>query len=185
MEKRPADRENLPNRNDAATNREHQHDNFPGYPHYPPRQDIEGANSDAEQTDVDLENFSRNTWTAARDETPARRGEEPSDDLARAEDFGIRMGTEADVTEEDLTLLGDPDRDLDGGDDELIDHYEGLDDTDFDGEPLNERTGTLAATGDDLDLPDDEADPDDEENDYFSLGGDKDSLEDDQAGDTF
>ena len=91
-----------------------------------------------------------------------------------------------------MALLGDPYLDQDGGDDELMDNYQGLDDTDLDGDPLNEYAGTVSATGDDLDMPDVELDNagtamtlDDEENDYFSLGGDKDSLEDDQAGDNF
>jgi hypothetical protein len=92
------------------------------------------------------------------------------------------MGTEADVTPEDLALLGDPDQDMDMNEDELI-RKEGLDDTDLDGDPLNEAAVDEDSTGDDLDIPeeDDHDDPkkdtDDEENDYYSLGGgDKDAL---------
>ena len=96
------------------------------------------------------------------------------------EDTKIVMGTEADVTEEDLAMLGPRDQDMDGGDDELI-RKEGLDDTDFDGDPLNEAITDIDSTGDDLDIP--EADGDDrekeasgqgdEENKYYSLGSDK------------
>jgi len=95
------------------------------------------------------------------------------------DDVEIVMGTEADVTKEDLLLLGDKDQDMDMGDDELI-SKEGLDDTDFDGELLNEAVSNTDTTGDDLDIP--EADEDnpasdalgqgDEENNYYSLGSD-------------
>ncbi len=86
------------------------------------------------------------------------------------------MGTEADVTEEDLLLLGDPDQDMDEGDDELSSN-EGLDDVDFEGDPLNEAASDAFTTGDDLDIPvADGSDPEadamgqgDEENDYYSL----------------
>lgn len=90
----------------------------------------------------------------------------------------IVMGTEADVTKEDLMLLGDKDKDMDMGDDELISN-EGLDDTDFDGEPLNENVADMNTTGYDLDttgVNDDNpansalGQGDDEENNYYSLG---------------
>jgi len=97
------------------------------------------------------------------------------------DDLGIVMGTEADVTEEDLALLGSKEQDLDGGEDEMF-AKAGLDDTDFEGEPLNEAATDMASTGDDLDLPDenmnnprtDALGQGDEENDYYSLGSDKD-----------
>lgn len=82
----------------------------------------------------------------------------------------IRMGTDADVTPEDLEMLGDPDEDLDGGDDELVARG-GLDDTDDEGDLLNEGIADLDTTGDELDLP--YSDEDDEENDYYSLPGDE------------
>jgi hypothetical protein len=97
------------------------------------------------------------------------------------DDTKIVMGTEADVTPEDLALLGDPDQDMDMNEDELI-RKEGLDDTDFEGDPLNEAAVDEDSTGDDLDFPEDDKDDpkkviDDEENDYYSLGsGDKDAL---------
>lgn len=97
------------------------------------------------------------------------------------DDVEIVMGTEADVTEEDLAMLGDKDQDMDMNEDELV-RKEGLDDTDFDGDPLNEAAVNEDSTGDDLDMPesgDEDArkEIDDEENDYYSLGGgDKDAL---------
>ena len=103
------------------------------------------------------------------------------------DEVGIVMGTEADVTKEDIETLGDKDQDMDLGEDELAGN-EGLDDTDFDGDPLNEAAVDASSTGDDLDIPDtgetpsprskrktnDAMDQGDEENDYYSLGGDKD-----------
>ncbi|RYY16394.1 MAG: hypothetical protein EOO04_27015 [Chitinophagaceae bacterium] len=95
------------------------------------------------------------------------------------EDLGIVMGTEADVTDEDLLSLGDKEQDMDGGDDEMYNNA-GLDDTDFDGEPLNEAASDMSTTGEDLDMPEEAQnnpkrkgmDQGDEENDYYSLGSD-------------
>jgi hypothetical protein len=122
---------------------------------------------------------------AMSDTTPASDDEEGIQDgkdiLEEDDDTKIVMGTEADVTAEDLAMLGDPDQDMDLNDDELV-RKEGLDDTDFDGDPLNEAAVDEASTGDDLDVPEEEEDDekkteDDEENDYYSLGGgDKDAL---------
>lgn len=118
------------------------------------------------------------TTIASNDEEGIRDGK---DILEEDDDTKIVMGTEADVTAEDLALLGDPDQDMDMGEDELI-RKEGLDDTDFDGDPLNEAAVAEDSTGDDLDMPEEDNDDpkkemDDEENDYYSLGGgDKDAL---------
>jgi hypothetical protein len=120
------------------------------------------------------------------DSTPSsddEEGIENGKDLMEEDDeVEIVMGTEADVTEEDLILLGAKDKDMDGGEDEEVRNIM-LDNTDEDGEPLNESVGM---TGDDLDIPEaDENEPagdamgqGDEENNYFSLGSDtNDNLE--------
>jgi hypothetical protein len=118
------------------------------------------------------------TTISSDDEEGIRDGK---DILAEDDNVEIVMGTEADVTEEDLALLGDPDQDMDMNEDELV-RKEGLDDTDLDGDPLNEAAVDEDSTGDDLDMPnegDDDArkEIEDEENDYYSLGGgDKDAL---------
>jgi hypothetical protein len=118
------------------------------------------------------------TTIASDDEEGIRDGK---DILAEDDNVDIVMGTEADVTEEDLALLGDKDQDMDMNEDELV-RKEGLDDTDLDGDPLNEAATNEDGTGDDLDIPnsgDEDArkEMDDEENDYYSLGGgDKDAL---------
>jgi hypothetical protein len=79
----------------------------------------------------------------------------------------IVMGTEADVTAEDLKVLGRVDQDLDEGDDEML-RQEGLDDTDNEGEPLNEGVADIGSSGKDLDVPTDDKDDDDEENEFYS-----------------
>jgi len=118
---------------------------------------------------------------ASDDEEGLRDGK---DIFEEDDDTKIVMGTDADVTADDLTLLGDPDQDQDMNEDELI-RKEGLDDTDADGDLLNEATSNEDSTGDDLDIPDaDNSEPDadamgqgDEENNYYSLGGgDNDAL---------
>lgn len=95
-------------------------------------------------------------------------------------DDDIVMGTEADVTEEDLELLGDKDEDQDGGDDEDM-KGSSLDNTDNDGDPLNEASGNDIKTGADLDVPSSELDDtnedigeEDEENNYYSQSDNKD-----------
>lgn len=94
------------------------------------------------------------------------------------DDVAFLMGTDADVTVDDLLLLGDPDKDQDGLEDEQI-RNEGLDDTDFDGDLLNEAIVDNDSTGEDLTVPGsdlDDADEaigaEDEENNYYSLGSD-------------
>ncbi len=84
----------------------------------------------------------------------------------------IVMGTEADVTADDLVQLGDKDQDMDGGDDELTGNAK-VDDTDEDGDKLNDA--------DDLDVPGSELDDDnedigeeDEENNYYSQSDNRD-----------
>ncbi|HRI61377.1 MAG TPA: hypothetical protein PK228_16670 [Saprospiraceae bacterium] len=193
----PAGDRPLVKHNDPDNSRENQDLDFPGYPHYPARQDVLDPRNDQEQVDTDVENLSRTTWTAARDEAVNHLREEkqpggitteattdellPGDD--DTENLADVLDPEAEVTEEDLALLGDPEQDLDGLDDEGMGNYKGLDDTDFDGTPLNENSYIGVDGGSDLDMPSEELhnsgtamEQEDEENDYFSLGADKETA---------
>lgn len=83
-------------------------------------------------------------------------------------DDDIVMGTDADVTEEDIKTLGAKDQDMDMGEDEEMEG-KGLDDIE------TGEAGGLDRTGDDLDVPGSELDDDnedigeeDEENNYYS-----------------
>jgi len=64
-----------------------------------------------------------------------------------------------------------------------------LDDTDNEGDPLNEKTSANAISGSDLDVPgaeednpDEEIGEEDEENNSYSLGGDDNSINEERSG---
>lgn len=146
---------------------------FPGYPHYPSDQDITNPANGIKKTNADVErlaNSKRLSSQAASDE----RNEEPARDDEEDDDL-IVPGTEADVTEEDLIALGDPDADQDMNDDELIqgnarvDYVESEDDLDIPGAELDDEDDAMGQG--------------DEENNYYSLGGDRhENLDEDPAG---
>ncbi len=138
---------------------------FPGYPHYPAKEDIMNQ-KDVERVDADVDDLSRSNLTSSAlpdksVKTPQASDEQPA--LGDMDDDAIAK-TDADVTAEDLIALGEQDADLG-------------------------RREELAVTGDDLDVPgaeDDDANEDigeeDEENNYYSLGGDAhENLEEDKA----
>lgn len=155
---------------------------FPGYPHYPKTEDIMDGRSDAERVNIDVENLPNfhNTTIPHKlnpgTETERSTGSTPTD-ADMDTDLEIEMGTDADVTPEERKMLDDdmyyPTQD----EDRLREAR--LDDTDLDGEPLNEESfgSGQAETGSDLDM-DTDADTTasdamgqgDEENQYFSLG---------------
>lgn len=156
---------------------------FPGYPHYPKTEDIMDSRSDAERVNVNVENLP-NFYNAT---SPHRLNPEAQNERATGStptgsdmdiDLGIEMGTEADVTPEERKLLEDDTYYPTQDEDRL--RQARLDDTDFDGEPLNEEGFGVgqAESGSDLDM-DASADETnneamglgDEENQYFSLGG--------------
>lgn len=171
---------------------------LPGYPHYPAREDITNPDNNNGKVNFNEENIALpevNDIPGQERITPAPLGMMADTTISSDDEEGIRngkdifgdddddvkivMGTEADVTAEDLQLLGAREEDMDMGDDESMASMQGLDDTDFDGEKLNEGSGTMASTGADLDLPtaeggnlDEALGQGDEENDYFSLGSD-------------
>jgi hypothetical protein len=115
------------------------------------------------------------TTISSDDEEGVRDGKDLLADNGE-EDLDIVMGTEADVTKDDLALLGDEDQDMDAGEDELVGKA-ALDDIDDEGDALNESGSDMS--GGDLDIPEKpEDEDDDEENDYYSLGSDdKDDLD--------
>jgi hypothetical protein len=167
--------EEVPDSNDAKIDQD-----FPGYPHYPAKDDILNPDNHTERVDIDIENITpkgRNVDVQLKENsirpsdefvnTPFEEAVEEKDD-----DIGIVPGTEADVTEEDLILLGERDQDMDMGEDEEI-----------------KRVGSLLdQAGDEMDMPGTELDDanesigeEDEENNYYSLGGDRhENLEEDR-----
>jgi hypothetical protein len=168
---------------------------FPGYPHYPAKEDILNPENHTERINANVENL---THDSLRNEpaNPDKKKEMTAANPSEIEDFddlGIVMGTEADVTDEDLKILGDPNRDSDMDEDEELfsdgsgGAFGATEETvsDLDSRDLRDE---LERTGDDLDIPDADLDETggslgqvDEENSYYSLGGDRqeDNLETD------
>lgn len=127
---------------------------FPGYPHYPAREDIMDKRNDFEKENIDVENIpnSKNiSGVSQRFSSPEDQQNNEQDDL------GIREGTEADVDDDDLAILNSTDAEI--------------------GRPQNVSNEEM---GSDLDVPGSELDDEnealgeeDEENNYYSLGGDR------------
>jgi hypothetical protein len=168
--------EEVPESNDEKIDQD-----FPGYPHYPAKDDILNPENHTERVDIEIENITpagRNVDVQLKEKSL-----QPASDLVNApfeqtvdtddDDIGIVAGTEADVTEEDLLILGEVDQDMDFGEDEEI----------------KSNGSLLDLTGDELDVPGTELDDanesigeEDEENNYYSLGGDNhENLEEDRS----
>jgi hypothetical protein len=139
---------------------------FPGYPHYPAKDDIMNQ-KDIERVDADVDDLSRSNLTSSAlpdKSIKSPQADEPPPQLGDMDDDEFVEGTEADVTPDDLIALGEKDADFG-------------------------RRDELAVSGDDLDVPGAENDDaneeigeEDEENNYYSLGGDAhDNLEEDKS----
>ncbi len=174
---------------------EHIDQDFPGYPHYPAKDDIMNPQNHTERIEAGVENLTHDELQENGKKKAMPTPQAPTtNDGEEGDDLGIVMGTEADVTDEDIANLGDPDRDFDMDEDEEIfsdgsaSAFGGTEETvdDLDSKDLRDE---LNRTGDDLDVPgseDDDADEnlgeEDEENNYYSLGGDRrDNIEDDPS----
>lgn len=161
---------------------------FPGYPHYPAKEDIMNPENHTKRVDINVENLTRsglkNTTPELQKETPNMNEAQPQENTGAAE------GNEADVTPEDIKNLESISRDK--GEDEEIESdgsasaFTATEETvsDLDEEDLVdelERTGgDLDVPGEELDDPDEAIGEEDEENNYYSLGGDEmNNLEED------
>jgi hypothetical protein len=146
---------------------------LPGYPHYPSDEDIMNPQTGFKKISADEElansrNLSERMVGNTRNEAANENVADDDDDIK------IVRGTEADVTKEDLELLGARDGDQDLGDDEMVQASARVDDI--------PEEGDLDVPGADLDDDDEELGEEDEENNYYSLGGDRhESLEEDQS----
>jgi hypothetical protein len=99
------------------------------------------------------------------------------DDDDEEEDADIMMGTEADISPGEISMLEQTDSDMPTDDDMRL-KAAGLDQVDFEGEAINEGSMTTNVSGSDLDdAGTDSDDPmesigeEDEENNLYSLGG--------------
>ncbi len=143
----------------------HNIDKFQGYPHYPASEDITLAGNNNGKVALNADN------------APAPPFNDTIDD--RDMEARIVPGTDADITPEDIWLLESSGQNMDTPDGRNL-IGSALDNTDADGDPLNEDGSTLTdLSGADLDVPGSAADDadeligeEDEENNYYSLGGD-------------
>lgn len=145
---------------------------LPGYPHYPPQDDIMNPQHGFKKINADEE--LANSKKISGRIVGENKSENANQEQEENDDIKIIRGTEADVTKEDLELLGSRDSDQDMGDDELVHANARVDDV--------PEEGDLDVPGADLDDSDEELGEEDEENNYYSLGGDRhENLEEDQA----
>jgi hypothetical protein len=146
--------------NDAKTDQD-----FPGYPHYPAKEDIMDQRTGSHKVDMNVENLAgarnktgvsqRFTRTQENQRNSSPQAQQPADE--NNDDLKIRPGTEADVNDDDLATLNSTNDEI--------------------GTPQNVSTEDLNT---DLDVPGSELDDDnenigeeDEENNYYSLGGNR------------
>ena len=140
---------------------------FPGYPHYPAKDDILNPENYTERVDLDVENLTRShnirpDHIKNIEGTPEVEPDFTQVPEEEGEDLEMVPGTDADVTAEDLAILGPRDGDMDMDEDEDL-----------------KARGWQPITGKDLDIPDADLDgkdalgQGDEENSYYSLGGDR------------
>lgn len=142
---------------------------MPGYPSYPAEEDMMSLTSPIEKVDMDVEEItsaeksSSNIPAMSKVDTFRPVGSAADEDLD--EDLEFVPGNDADVTEEEIEALGDPDGDLDEGEDEIYKRAE-LDPLEIDEEPLD-------IPGAELDDDMEALGTEDEENNYYSLGDDE------------
>ena len=147
------------NSNDEKTDQD-----FPGYPHYPAKEDIMDERTGTHQVDLDVENLpsGRNATGVSQRFISGKGNEDDEKKKIRnrnreKEDVELQMGNESDVNEDDLVALNATNAEI--------------------GTPQNVSNDDLNM---DLDVPGSELDDEneligeeDEENNYYSLGGDR------------
>lgn len=151
---------------------------FPGYPHYPAKEDIMNQRTGVHRVDADLENSgtgpnasgvnqrfvdeSRKNASDAMTPQPRNGRNDLEDDLE------LSTGNDADVNSDDLAALNSTDAEI--------------------GRPQNvsneDLNTDLDVPGSELDDEDEARGEEDEENNYYSLGGDRHEAqeEDPQSG---
>ena len=114
--------------------------------------------------------------------------------IASSDEEGDRIWEESDVAEStdvsplEKRLLDQSANDMPTRDDQAL-RRASLDETDDEGDPLNERVSANAVSGSDLDVPGADEDDqnedigeEDEENNPYSLGGDENSVNEERSG---
>ncbi|MCY7420570.1 MAG: hypothetical protein LH478_02380 [Chitinophagaceae bacterium] len=156
-----------------ASNDEKIDEDFPGYPHYPAKEDILNPANNEGREKVDVENLTR-AHKIPKENIHNSRLSDTGDELVTDEtdeddDLSVNKN-EADLTADDLMILGAKDGTLNMGleDDQFIKQDAGVTNT----ENMPDIPGA------DLDDESEDIGEEDEENNYYSIGGDNhDNLE--------
>ena len=146
------------------SNDERTDQDFPGYPHYPAKEDIMDKRTDSHRVDMDVENLpnSRNTsgvnqrFLAGQDRQSTENAMTPQPGLGN-DNLDIQMGNDADVNEDDLAVLNATDAEI--GVPQNVSNEDLNTDLDIPGSELDDRNESIGE--------------EDEENNYYSLGGDR------------
>lgn len=142
---------------------------LPGYPHYPPEEDIMNPKSGFKKIHADEELANSRRLSSMLLNEKLHRGV-PDDSSEQLDNSEKVRGT---LSNEDLTILGEKEEDMDLGDDELVPKAR-VDDL------PNEQD--LDVPGSDLDDFNETKGEEDEENNYYSIGGDRhENLEEDPS----
>ncbi len=156
---------------------------FPGYPQYPASEDI--TNNEQEVPLNEETNPKRPLSEAGKPGMPP--GETLGETDTKKGDPLVTSDA-SNVSNEERALLDESERGMDGSDDEMAPARAHLDETDLDGDPLNESSGRENFLGDDLVVPGSELDDanenigsEDEENNYYSLSDNNDRNEPDNG----
>ncbi|HKH60229.1 MAG TPA: hypothetical protein VKA49_05330 [Flavitalea sp.] len=151
--------------NERLQNSEGENEEFPGYPHYPAQEDIMHPANKMEKIAPDPEKLTRSgAYLDKKPEKPVSSSLDTPDETG--DDLVIVPGTEADVTRDDLIILGE--QNIENDEEDTTDSKTLLGDLDAE----------LDVPGEELDDANEEIGEEDEENNYYSLGGDsKENLE--------
>ena len=136
---------------------------FPGYPHYPAREDIMDERTGTKQVNLDVENIpsGRNAtgvsqrFISGKDKN--KEEGEKDQNSTEEEDLDLQMGTDADVDEDDLAILNSTNAEI--GTPQNVSNEELNSDMDIPGSELDDENEMIGE--------------EDEENNYYSLGGDR------------
>ena len=143
---------------DSAGNKD---ENFPGYPHYPEKEDILSNASGMHRADADIEEIPRSGKMDPEKLAALKEDDVPSPVSDKPGKISI-TDPSSDLTQDDLLALGDDNLASDDGDDESL---KGLNSPDLAGADLD-------IPGSELDDASEDLGSEDEENNLYSLGGD-------------
>jgi hypothetical protein len=148
----------------ARSNDEKTDQDFPGYPHYPAKEDIMDGRTGAERVEADVENLpsGRNATGVNQRFVTAQEAQKTgnADQDREGEDLDIHMGTDADVNDDDLATLNSTNAEI--GTPQNVSNEDLEEGIEIPGTELDDEAEDIGA--------------EDEENNYYSLNDS--SLED-------